>query len=801
MNRMVAAVAGALAGLCIVLVLLYLWGLRVRPAVPSVHPPGRGGAVAGAPGTAESGTAAAPKGEKQMPVQGPDGGASRPAKASLPPSVKSTLVAPPSPPLAPGPTAGAWQPVGLSGGGSMYTPAISPLNPNLMMLNCDMSGAYITTDGGHNWRMINGTQLGGNTRCSPCWSPTDLNTIYAASGWSGHLEVSHDCGRTWSAIGDLKGGLEGAIAIDAGLKSRDRSTAEGGAQGGPPDFMATAPERFLVGTRRGVEMSSDGAQTFHPCSGVTGTALGFCFDQTSALDPAHRVCFIGTDEGIWRSDDGGARWVKKMQGLPEDAGSKVRPLLDFAGGSSPFLHPTMPQGQATAPDGPTIRLYCSVRCSLSDGQLIGGIYRSEDRGESWVSIMNEGINRDTKQFDQYGEGEVPQYVRVLTTDANPNIVYAMNTSTGFWPPHQPTAFRSDDAGAHWRATLFMDPRFKGQYNVDWDYHTAVMHQSYQEGAEGAAIAPNDPNTLIRVGSMEGYITHDGGKSWFPAHTRLAPGQKPEADAAFECNGLVVTTTWHYFIDPFKPNIHYICYTDIGFARSEDSGKTWRWWSETERPPWSNTTYDLAFDPNVPGKIWGAFSNVHDIPNANSVVRRASDQGAGGVALSTDFGVSWKPTPGGLPDAPVTSIVVDPKSREGRRTLYCTVYGVGLFKSTDDGKSWVSKSKGLGSAENMRLYRVLLHPDGTLFCVITGKQVNRKFLEHGAGVYRSKDGGESWQSMNVTQPMPWPKDITLDPADSNILYVGLAGSYGSKIGGLFRTQDGGATWQKLADEGP
>ena len=73
---------------------------------------------------------------------------------------------------------------------------------------------------------------------------------------------------------------------------------------------------------------------------------------------------------------------------------------------------------------------------------------------------------------------------------------------------------------------------------------------------------------------EPHITHDGGETWFGGHTYPAPGQKPGPGSAWVCNGLVVTTTWHYYIDPFEPNRHYICYTDIGMARSLDAGKTW-----------------------------------------------------------------------------------------------------------------------------------------------------------------------------------------------------------------------------------
>jgi hypothetical protein len=60
-----------------------------------------------------------------------------------------------------------WQPTGISGGGGMFAPAISPANSNLMMLNCDMSAAYLSEDGGHNWRMIHHAQLRSDTACRP----------------------------------------------------------------------------------------------------------------------------------------------------------------------------------------------------------------------------------------------------------------------------------------------------------------------------------------------------------------------------------------------------------------------------------------------------------------------------------------------------------------------------------------------------------------------------------------------------------------------------------------------------------
>ena len=89
-----------------------------------------------------------------------------------------------------------WQPIGISGGGGMFAPAISPANPNLMMLNCDMSAAYISEDGGLNWRMIHQAQLRSDTACRPAFHPTDPNILYASSG--GRLKISRDRGKTFA---------------------------------------------------------------------------------------------------------------------------------------------------------------------------------------------------------------------------------------------------------------------------------------------------------------------------------------------------------------------------------------------------------------------------------------------------------------------------------------------------------------------------------------------------------------------------------------------------------------------------
>ncbi|MHC4206472.1 MAG: VPS10 domain-containing protein [Planctomycetota bacterium] len=648
-----------------------------------------------------------------------------------------------------------WEPVGLSGGGGMFSPAISPADPNLMMLNCDMSAAYISENGGRNWRMINHAQLKSDTRCRPGFHPSDPDVIYASS--RGRFRISRDRGRTFSALGDLRESLYGEIAINP-----------------------SNPKVMLVGTRNSKCMlSRDGGNTWTVCKGPNGQVISFHFDRTRK---GHTM-FAATDKGIWCSDDNGRTWTEKTNGLP------WKQIQGFAGGSN------------RADD--LIMLYCTVSSKDQSGVFKGGVYSSRDRGRTWLPAMGHGINTETKKADRWAYGPISQYRQILTTDSNPLTVYVLNTSTGFHPPHHETVYRSDNGGKNWRATYFQDPRFE-QYNVAPNYVTASAGQSFKGGDTpfGAAICNTDPNRLILVWSQS-YITHDGGGTWFNGDTYPATGQVPSPGSAWACTGLVVTTTWHYYIDPFETNRHYIAYTDIGFARSLDAGKTWIWWDKDSWAPWRNTCYEIAFDPDTPDKMWGAFSNVHDIPNDNIISERHGHNRPGGVCISNDFGASWKHEANGIPPKPVTSIVLDPASPKNSRTLYAGVFSEGVYKSTNDGKTWTLKKHGLGHPNNMRVYRVALHKDGTLFAIICAKRPAQRqpLMSEGVGLYRSKDGAETWEMVNSSRLFLYPKDFSIHPDDSSSILLGACdANWQDKSGGLYRTEDGGRTWQRIGRQG-
>src|SRR5258707_856530 len=86
-----------------------------------------------------------------------------------------------------------WQVIGPGGGGAQFFPTISPHDSRVVLVRCDMTGSYISHDGGETWRMFN--------LRSPAsfyaFDPVDPKTIYAQTIG---LFVSRDTGGTWQLL-------------------------------------------------------------------------------------------------------------------------------------------------------------------------------------------------------------------------------------------------------------------------------------------------------------------------------------------------------------------------------------------------------------------------------------------------------------------------------------------------------------------------------------------------------------------------------------------------------------------------
>jgi hypothetical protein len=638
---------------------------------------------------------------------------------------------PPDAPRAARP-ADRFTPVGLGGGGAMVAPAISPHDPSLLFVASDMGGVYRSTDGGGSWTMIDKRQLRDAGGCPVVFHPRDARVVWAAAKDS--FKRSDDAGATWTAL-----------CTDAPWRRTCTALA----------IAEEDVDLLLAGGNEAAYRSVDGGRTWAVCTGVAGKVAGVAVLPRDAT--ADRVtCLVATSAGVFRSEDRGATWTRSDAGLPA---REVRALAAgvSAGAGTSIAYVTVANGSAAARAG-------------------GGVWRSNDRGTSW---QRAGLALRGRP--------APEYERIQTARACAETVY-VTARNG----HHVAVHRSDDAGTTWRAALDGEPGVGAGGNVTPGWMaTERVWRAWGGASWGFAISPSDPRRAVFTNEGELYRTSDGGTTWSQAYAAGAGGG---GDARGSRSiGLEVTSAWQLAVDPHDPARAYICYTDIGFARSVDRGATWR--HATRGMPWSNTVYQLAFDPAVPGLLYAACSTLHDIPHWLSI---DGTGGAGGVCASRDWGATWAPLGAGLPNLPATSIVLDPRSPPGARTLHVTQYGAGVYTSTDGGASWRPTAPLPGCESNRHVYRLRLCDDGTLYCTVTARRDAYEFAACG-GLYRSRDGGRSWVDLTAALGLRWPGDVDTPPHDSTTIYLGVASAPGHTQGGVYKSVDDGVTWRHVLRE--
>jgi photosystem II stability/assembly factor-like uncharacterized protein len=145
---------------------------------------------------------------------------------------------------------------------------------------------------------------------------------------------------------------------------------------------------------------------------------------------------------------------------------------------------------------------------------------------------------------------------------------------------------------------------------------------------------------------------------------------------------------------------------------------------------------------------------------------------------------------------VSDIAVHP---EDQSTWYVAVGSGNLWKTTNAGTTWESLFEDQGSYS---IGCVTLDPSNPeVVWLGSGENVGGRHVGYGDGVYRSRDGGESWENMGLGDSEHIGM-IRVDPRDSDTVYVAAQGPLWSRGGdrGLFKTTDGGATWEKILGGG-
>ncbi len=238
--------------------------------------------------------------------------------------------------------------------------------------------------------------------------------------------------------------------------------------------------------------------------------------------------------------------------------------------------------------------------------------------------------------------------------------------------------------------------------------------------------------------------------------------------------------------------------DPALYRSDDRGATWVHVTESyegELTMLHPVGYRIAFAPSRPAEIWVPSTNLHyrtrdggrswsdfrvpgqdayamAVDPADARIVYAGGQGdAQFLSRSDDGGTSWKVVGRGL-EGSVKILLVDPQ-RSG--TLYATSAFNRLFKSIDLGESFVElPSPAEGTQDLDRLH-------------VDPSDSNALWAATEAGLYRSRDGGQTWARSEEGSGRYLVRSVAFDPRNPRRMLAASAG------GGVYRSEDGGSSW--------
>jgi len=653
--------------------------------------------------------------------------------------------------------------------------------PNVFYIGVNNGGVWKTTDYGHTWNPIFDAQKTGSVG-DVIVAPSNPNVIYVGSGEGiqrpdlsigDGLYKSTDAGKTWMHLGLNDAQQIGGLSVDPINENRI--------------FVAALGHPYGPNKERGVYRSMDGGKTLEQVLYIdenTGAVqvqidpnhpnIVFATLWAARQGPWENGAWNGEASGLYKSTDGGTTWRKIDKGFPttkEDGLGRI----GF----------TIAQSNST-------RMYATV-----DSEKKGGVYRSDDSGESWYLLSEDPR--------YWGRGS--DFAEVKTDPTNENIVYSANV----------VMWKSVDGGKNWTG-------LKGAPGGD-DYHRFWIN-------------PTNPK-IIAVGlDQGGTITVNGGEtfsSWYNQAT--AQFYHVSTDNAFPYNvyggqqesgsvgiasrsndGNITFREWHpvgveeygyVAADPLDPNIIYggkitkydkrtgqvqnispepVRSGNVRFIRTApvlfspvdnktlffsgniifkttNGGDTW----ETISPDLSREAWDIpasvgiytSKDMLTMKRRGVVYTLAPSYKNINTLWAGTDD---GLIHITRDGGKTWKNiTPTEISSWSKVSLI--DASRFDDNTAYVAVNRIRcddqapyIFKTTDGGTTWKKIVTGLPN-EPINAVREDAVRKGLLFA---GSE---------NAVYVSFDAGEHWQSLQLNMPSTSIRDLVIKDDD---LVIGTHG---------------------------
>jgi photosystem II stability/assembly factor-like uncharacterized protein len=607
-----------------------------------------------------------------------------------------------------------WRMIGPYRGGRTVGAVGVPQQPNVFYMGVNNGGVWKTTDYGRTWLPIFDEQSTGSIG-DVMVAPSNPKVIYVASGEGlqrpdlsvgNGMYKSVDEGKTWKHIGLENGQQIGGIAIDPSNENRV--------------FAAVLGHPYGPNTERGVYRTTDAGNTWERVlykdenTGAIQVAIDPKNPQIVYADmwagrqgPWENGAWNGSESGLFKSTDGGNTWKKLEKGLPTTAQGLGR------------------IGFCIAPSNPN-RLYATV-----DAEAYGGVYRSDDAGESWYKSTADG------RF--WGRGS--DFAEIKADPKDADIVYTANV----------VVWKSMDGGKTWKD-------YRGAPGGD-DYHRIWIN-------------PDNSNILLIACDQGAIITVNGGQtfsSWYNQPT-----------AQF----------YHVSTDNAFPYNVYGGQQESGSAgvasRGNDGEITFR-----EFHPVGVEEYGyVAADPLDPNIIYGGKITRFD-------KRTAQVQNIAPEAVRSGkyrF----------IRTAPVLFSPIDPK------TLYFA--GNVLFKTNNGGNSWqvispdlsreswdIPSSVGIYTNDEMKK----MPRRGVIYTVAPSPlDINTIWAGTDDGlIHVTKDGGKTWK--NVTPPgiSSWSKISIMEAGhfEVNTAYAAVNRIRCDDMHPhIYKTIDGGKSWQEMVN---
>ena len=668
----------------------------------------------------------------------------------------------------------AWGFSGYGGGGAMFNPAVSPHNENYAYVACDMTGSFVTYNGGVSWRMFS---LRGPVEYF-VFDPVDSNTVYANSI---ALFRSKDRGNTWDIVYPGPAEIKGIVAkgdhAEEIIITSDSTRRHVLALAVDPDNSMKLHAAISVDNVIGYYFSNDQGGHWTKEKDLENGAKNIFIVPSSPKQD--RIIYITgknsitvREKGIWITNPG-----------PEN----VDVLTEFSGGFAK-LHNKF------------IIYAISGRSYFNPKDDPSGIYYTEDGGKTWENRQEDLLKLRTQN------AEIPEWRTIATSVFKPEVVYV--SYNGLKIHNDTTCIgvaKSEDFGKTWKL-VWKDRLTKGGDLFSGNYKKGWIDERFGPGwgenPFSIAVSPVNPDICYTTDFGRAIKTSDGGRIWEQVYTKKKNG------AGWISRGLEVTTGYCVVFDPFDMNHLFIASTDIGLMESMDGGESWLSATQNNGIPrtWVNSTYWLAFDPEVRGKAWAAMSEVHDLPRPKMWRRNGTAGYEGGILVTEDGGKLWQPVSKNIGEAAVTHVLIDPSSNKEARTLYACAFGKGVYKSVDGGNTWKQKNNGIEGKEPFAWRIVKNDKTGRLFLIVSRRSEDGSIgNEQDGAIYFSDDGAESWVKMSLPAGTNGPTSLAIDPLDNNRLLLSAwgrttKGQFSPDTGGgIFLSNDNGSTWEQVLEK--